>query len=199
MSAGEEAVAPGHSPARRPQVVVLNGVGSVGKSSTARALQAIAAKPLLHVAMDAFLHMLPRTLFGQPDGLVFEPIPGQGGPCVAVRSGPAVEQAMRGMRRAVAAMAAQGNDLIVDEVMLDGAKERNYRTLLAPFDARFVALHAPLEVLEAREQARGDRMAGLARWQFGRVHRGIAYDLEIDTATATPAECARVIRDAFGL
>ena len=183
----------------RPHVIILNGVGSVGKSTTARALQAITARPFLHVAMDAFLEMLPATLFGQPEGLVFETVHDQGKPSIVIRSGPVVEQALRGMRHAVAAMAAQGNDLIVDDVIIDGARAAEYRALLAPFALRFVGLFAPLEVLEARERARGDRAIGLARWQYDLVHRGIAYDLEIDTTTATPAEGARMIRDAFGL
>jgi chloramphenicol 3-O phosphotransferase len=182
-----------------PHIVILNGVGSVGKSATARALQAIATTPFLHVAMDAFLDMVPEKLFGQPDGLVFETVTDQGKPCIVIRSGPVVEQTMRGMRHAVAAMAAQGNNLIVDEVLIDGSKANEYRALLSLFDVRFVGLFAPLAVLEARERARGDRAIGLARWQFDRVHQGIAYDLEIDTALATPLECARMIRDAFGL
>ena len=36
------------------RIIILNGVGSAGKSSIARALQAITAKPFLYVAMDAF-------------------------------------------------------------------------------------------------------------------------------------------------
>jgi chloramphenicol 3-O phosphotransferase len=187
----------------RPHIIILNGVGSVGKSATARALQAIAARPFLHVAMDAFLDMVPEKLFGEPDGLVFETVQDEGQddgrPCIVIRPGPVVEQAMRGMRHAVAAMAAQGNNLIVDEVMIDATKATEYRALLAPFDVRFVGLFAPLAVLEARERARGDRAIGLARWQFGRVHQGISYDLEIDTALVTPLESARMIRDAFGL
>jgi chloramphenicol 3-O phosphotransferase len=183
----------------RPQILILNGVGSVGKSSTARALQAMVTTPFLYVAMDAFLDMLPKKLFGQAEGLVFETVWDQGKRCIVIRSGPLVEQAMRGMRHAVAAMAAQGNNLIVDEVMTHGATEREYRALLAPFDVRFVGLVAPLDVLEARERARGDREIGLARWQYDRVHRGITYDLEIDTTLATPSESACMIRDAFGL
>ncbi|MFZ3005690.1 MAG: hypothetical protein WA047_05905, partial [Phenylobacterium sp.] len=92
------------------QIVILNGVGRVGESSTARALQQICARPFLHVAMDAFLDMLPEATFGHADGMIFE--------------------------------------------------------------TRFVGLLAPLEVLEAREVARGDRQIGLARWQFDRVHAG---------------------------
>lgn len=58
----------------RPHVIILNGVGSMGKSSTARALQTITAEPFMHVTMDAFLDMLPANMFGHPDGLIFETI-----------------------------------------------------------------------------------------------------------------------------
>ncbi|MBP6546004.1 MAG: AAA family ATPase [Phenylobacterium sp.] len=181
------------------QIVILNGVGSVGKSSTARALQQICAQPFLHVAMDAFLAMLPEAMFGHADGMIFETLEDGGKPSVAIRTGPVMDVAMRGMRRAIAAMAGQGNSLIVDDVILDPADEADYRAVLSEFEVRFVGLLAPLEVLEARERARGDRAIGLARWQFDRVHAGRAYDLEIDTAATTPARNAEIIRDAFRL
>ena len=183
----------------RPRVIILNGVGSVGKSSTARALQTITATPFLHVAMDAFLDMLPEAMFGHPDGLIFEKNQDQGKPSIVIRSGPVLDRAMQGMRRAVAAMAAAGNNLIVDEVMTGPDKQQEYRVLLTGFDVRFVGLFAPLDVLEARERQRGDREIGLARWQYDRVHQGLTYDLTIDTAMITPLETARKIRDAFGL
>lgn len=184
---------------RRGEIIILNGVGSVGKTSTTRALQAITAEPFLHVALDAFIDMLPARLIGHPDGLTFDTAEAHGQPCVAIGSGPVVARAMRGMRRAVAAMAAEGNNLIIDEVMLGQDKARDYRDLLSGYTLRFVGLFAPLEVLEARERARGDRLIGLARWQFDRVHRGMTYDLEIDTNTHTPEACARLICDSFGL
>jgi chloramphenicol 3-O phosphotransferase len=181
------------------RVIVLNGTGSVGKSSTAKALQAITETPFLHVQMDTFLEMLPAAMFGHPDGYSFETVQDQGRPSVIIRTGPVMEQTMRGMRHAIAAMAAQGADLIVDDVMFCGAEQRVYRDLLAPFETYFVGLFAPLEVLEARESARGDRDIGLARWQYERVHAGLSYDLEIDTTLASPAECAEKIKAAFGL
>ncbi|WP_340644052.1 AAA family ATPase, partial [Phenylobacterium sp.] len=140
-----------------PQIIILNGVGSAGKSSTARALQKICARPFLHVSMDAFLDMIPPAMFGHADGLVFETLDDGGKPSVAIHSGPVMAAAMRGMRRAIAAMAAAGNSLIVDDVIIDPADEADYRALLAGFEVRFVGLFAPLEVLEARELARGDR------------------------------------------
>lgn len=181
------------------KVIVLNGVGSVGKSSTAKALQAVAGEPLLHVSMDAFLEMLPPGMFGHPDGLVFEPLVDEGRPSIAIHTGPVVARTLAGMRRAVAALAGQGSDLIVDEVMVGEGEADDYRALLGDHDLRFVGLMAPLDVLEAREKARGDREIGLARWQFARVHSGVTYDLEIDTTASSPEQSARRIAEAFGL
>ena len=184
-------------------VIILNGVGSVGKTSTAKALQAMAARPFLHVAMDGFLDMLPERLIGHADGLVFEAgvddASGEGAPSVAIRSGAVLKRAMQGMRHAVAAMARVGNDLVVDEVMIGGEALAEYRSLLEGITLRVVGMHAVLAVLEARERARGDRELGLARWQFTRVHREINYDLEIDTEAMTAEAAARAICGAFGL
>ncbi|MDP3746425.1 MAG: hypothetical protein Q8Q88_05175 [Phenylobacterium sp.] len=82
--------------APRPHVIIINGVGSVGKSSTARALQTVTAEPFLHVAMDAFVEMLPAAMFGHPEGLVFETVQDQGKPSVVIRTGGVLERAMRG-------------------------------------------------------------------------------------------------------
>jgi chloramphenicol 3-O phosphotransferase len=180
------------------RVVILNGVGSAGKGSIAKALQAITTDPFLHVEMDAFLNMLPQASFGHADGIIFETVEEDGKPLVAIRTGPVARRAFRGMRHAIAAIASQGNNLIVDEVMLNG-EMAEYKTLLSAFELFLVGVFAPLDVLEARERARGDRMIGLARWQYDRVHNGKAYDFEVDTGGATPLECAMLIKQRFGL
>jgi chloramphenicol 3-O phosphotransferase len=179
-------------------IILLNGVGSVGKSSIAKALQGITAEPFLHVAMDAFLDMMPERLFGHPDGITFETVHEDGKPSVVIREGPVSERTFRGMRHAIAAMAAEGNNLIVDDVML-GRANAEYTALLSGFQVFRVGVFAPLEVLEARERQRSDRMPGLARWQYHRVHQGVAYDLEIDTSSRKPLECAQAIKERFGL
>jgi chloramphenicol 3-O phosphotransferase len=180
------------------RILILNGAGSVGKSSIARAFQTISAEPFLHVAMDSFLDMLPTALMDSTDGLIFEAINDGKGPQIAIRAGPAINRTLRGMRRAILALALEGNNLIVDEVML-GSEMDDYKTLLADFDVSFIAVHAPLSILEERERWRGDRMIGLARWQYERVHAGKTYDLEIDASAATPEACARRIKDVFHL
>ena len=182
----------------RSRIVLLNGAGSAGKSSIAKALQQIAAEPFLHVEMDAFIDMLPAASFNRADGITFETTQQNGKPTVIVRSGPVAARAMRGMRRAVAAMAAAGNNLIVDEVLL-GEDGSDYAALLRPFEVFLVGVFAPLDVLEARERQRGDRLVGLARWQYDRVHKGMRYDLEVDTGTASAMACAELIAQRFRL
>jgi chloramphenicol 3-O phosphotransferase len=79
-------------------IVLLNGVGSAGKSSITRALQRIASRPFLHVAMDTFLDMLPPPFLNHPDGLQLTPTANG----VAIHAGPVVQRLLDGMRRAIA-------------------------------------------------------------------------------------------------
>ena len=101
------------------------------------------------------------------------------------------------MLTAARAEKEQGRDVVVGLVETHGRRETE--ALLEGFEVRFVGIFAPLDELEARERERGDRIIGLARWQFDRVHKGVAYDLEIDTTGATPMECAETIKEAFRL
>ena len=158
----------------------------------------MADEPFLHVEMDAFLAMLPDRYWNDPEGMVFETLEEGGKPSVAIKTGPVVERVLAGMRHAIAAMAGQGNNLIVDDVIM-AAEAEEYRRLLKGFDIMMIGVFAPLGVLEERERQRGDRMIGLARWQHERIHRGIAYDLKIDTAAASPQDCAVQIMTSLKL
>ena len=181
------------------RVIIVNGTSSVGKSSTIKALQSITSEPFMHVKFDAFLEMLPESMFGHPDGIVFETVQIDGKPSVTIEMGKNMLNALRGMRSSVAALASEGNNQIVDDVMLGADDQKYYRQVLGNTKVHFVGLFAPLEVLEQRERDRGDRQIGLARWQYDRVHHGVVYDLEIDTSGSTPIECAQTIAEAFAL
>ena len=105
---------------------------------------------------------------------------------------------LSGMHHAVATLAGLGNDVVVDHVLWYPPWLRECVALWRDFPTLFVAVHCPLPVVEARELARGDRSAkGVVRWQHGRVHRhgdlALPYDLEVDSSTATPRECAERI------
>jgi len=181
----------------QPRIIVLNGVGSVGKSSTARALQKLAAEPFLHVPGDSFLDMIAPRLWGDPSGIIFEQTEKDGLPAMGIKMGDALDRLMDGMRRSIAELARAGNNCIIDDVMLVPADQQAYRAACAGLRLEFVALHAPLQILEQRERTRGDRLIGLARWQYGRVHHGIEYDLEVDASVDDPQTIAHKIASAL--
>ena len=182
----------------RSKVIILNGTSSAGKSSLARALQAVAAQPFLHVQMDTFLEMMPPRCADNPEGLQILPLEGVDPPEVMIRTGPYAARVLRGMRHAIAAMANEGINLIVDDVMLD-KEQGEYQALLAGHDVAYVKVHATLEASERREVARGDREIGQVRWQYGRVHAHVSYDLEVDTTDRSPDACARYLAAALNL
>lgn len=181
------------------KVIVLNGTSSVGKTSAARAFQKIAREHFLHVQMDAFMEMLPERIWQEPDGISFVQRDIEGSLEVEITTGPAFERVMEGMRQSIAALAAAGNNCIVDDVMLQRTDQRSYRDCICTGTLQFVGLHAPLETLEGREAARGDRMPGLARWQFERVHRGMQYDLEIEVGELSSEAVALSIAEGLGI
>ncbi|GAA3485283.1 hypothetical protein GCM10018966_098160 [Streptomyces yanii] len=57
----------------------------------------------------------------------------------------------------------------------------------------WVGVRCESTVAAGREIARGDRVTGMAASQADVVHRGVVYDLEVDTTHAESMECARAI------
>lgn len=183
----------------RSRVIVFNGVGSVGKTSICRALQNLAAAPILHVKGDTFIGMIDPRLYDHPSGYTVTHQRVDEQPMLDIVIGPAIQRVMKGMRAAVGALAQAGNDCLVDDMMLSACDQASYVASCGGARLQFVGLHAPLHVVEARECSRGDRILGLARWQFDRVHRDISYDVEISTKDKSPTECAIEIANALDL
>jgi chloramphenicol 3-O phosphotransferase len=60
-----------------------------------------------------------------------------------------------------------------------------------------VRVDCALEVVEARERDRGDRLVGLARAQYDIVHRHPRYDARVDTAVDGPDVAAAAVLTAL--
>lgn len=181
-----------------PLILLLNGPGSAGKTTLARALQMQTREPFLHVAMDAFLEMQPPRHDNHPDTFFWTTTDDGGAPRTSFRTGPLGAALMRGYRKCITALAAEGWNVIADDVAT-AEDWADYRHRIAGFRLITIKVHAPLHILEARELARGDRMPGLARDQWQRVHAGIDYDFDVDTSVLSPEATARAICDQFDL
>jgi chloramphenicol 3-O phosphotransferase len=148
--------------------------------------------------MDTFLSMQPPRHDNHPDTFFWTTTVEDGPPITRFQTGPQGAALMRGFRRSIAALADEGWNVIADDVAT-AADWEGYRKCLGQHRLLTIKVHAPLGVLEERERTRGDRMAGLARDQWQRIHEGIAYDLDVDTGKLTPEAAARTITGAFGL
>lgn len=162
-------------------VVVLNGGSSAGKTSIGRCLQDLLPRPWLLLGVDDLIDVAPPSLVSYgPEGEV-----------ILGSQWRALEAAWS---RGVAAMARAGAGVIIDDVFLDGAvSQERTREYLEGLDVLWVGVHCDPDVAAARERARGDRPAGMAAGQALAVHRGVAYDVVVDSTTASPGECASLI------
>ncbi|MEU6539042.1 chloramphenicol phosphotransferase [Streptomyces sp. NPDC047000] len=112
-----------------------------------------------------------------------------------------LRRAWMGFHRAVAGMAAAGNNVVVDHVLSERWRLLDCLGLFAPGDVVLVGVCCSLQELELelelerRERERGDRPASLAAHQFKRVHAHGLYDIECDATTVSAVDCARQIRD----
>lgn len=94
----------------------------------------------------------------------------------------------------VATMARAGARVIVDEVFLGGAEsQQRWRLVLEGLPVLWVGVRCTAEVAAGGETARGDRTPGMAVRQAELVHRGVRYDVEVDTARQEAIACARTI------
>lgn len=153
-------------------IIYLNGVSSVGKSSIAAALQEVLDEPYAHVALDHFGVMVPK-----PDGEAFFN-----------------RYVIFAMHGCVAAFAAAGANVIVDQVLLDPAWFADAVRRMQGYPVWFVGVQCALHELERREREPGNRRTGQAWVQLQRVHAHGPYDLEVDTTQNSPRECALEIK-----
>ena len=161
------------------QIILLNGTSSSGKSSIAKELLRMLDSPYYHLPVDAFNAMRDRRSL-PPEAL-----------------DEVLYRMRRGFHRAIAGMAAGGNNIVVDHVLSEPWRLTDCLEVFAPFDVVFVGVHCSATELELRERARGDRPAGLAAQQLNVVHVHGLYDIECDTTTTSPHDCARQIKDAL--
>lgn len=170
-------------------VIIVNGASSSGKTSIVKALQASFEEPYLDAGLDRFLWMLPGRYLNRP---LWDDVLG-----LATSAGHTGHRLVRGMHRAIAALAYAGNNVVADHVLVEPAWASDIAGCLGDLNAWLVGVNCPLEMLIEREKARNDRTLGQAQAQYDLVHRYATYDLEVDTSVLTPEQCAEAIHGAI--
>lgn len=152
----------------RAAAILLNGTSSSGKSTLALALQKAMPEPLLYVSNDKFIFMTPEHVLKDD----------------AVRP-KVLMPLLSAFHRSLPLIAGCGFPMIIDHVIERRDWMDEIAEALRGLDVWFVKVDCPLEELERREIARGDRQVGFAKMQMEWVHRHGDYDAEVNTFTHT--------------
>jgi chloramphenicol 3-O phosphotransferase len=143
-------------------IIFINGTSSSGKTTIARELQKRIPEPFCYYASDQLADQGFRSRKAY------------------VQAPSERERFFDGFHRSIVAFGEAGNDLIVEHIVEEQTWADDLVRLLSPFDVFWVGVHAPVEELERREEARGDRRPGEARFHL-KTHRYMRYDLEVDS------------------
>jgi chloramphenicol 3-O phosphotransferase len=160
-----------------PTIILLNGASSAGKTSLCKQLQVILDLPLMHLQEDAFVFNTYHERWTQP---------GPGEHIFAIT--------MLAYYRSIRACVSAGHNLLVDTGFYSADLVHQFVRELHDLPIWLVGVHCALPELERREQARGDRQAGIAREQFSTIHSHVQYDIEVDTSDASFEACAEQIK-----
>jgi chloramphenicol 3-O phosphotransferase len=153
-----------------PDVILLNGASSSGKSTLARALQLALPEPYLNYSSDLLIDggLLPRVERTTDDT-------------------PWSWNALRpkffqGFHRSVPALVGSGNRVVVEHVVEREDWLHELVDLLRSSSVFYVGVICPLTEIESRERRRGDRYIGEGRSHIeDGIHTWSNYDLVIDT------------------
>jgi chloramphenicol 3-O phosphotransferase len=198
-------------PRHWPDLIVVNGPSSAGKTTLCRALQAAIAEPYLCIGFDDFVFCsAPRYYLGADtaaqastddftaQGVEMVRTSAPGGPVtVEAVFGPVFRRLIDAMGPAVRALVDGGNPVIFDDVLHDRPMYESRRRAFEGLDVFTVGVVCALDVLEERERSRGDRVVGRARGLAEVVHAFWAYDVVVDTGTTEPEGCVAEVLAAL--
>lgn len=169
-----------------PQILVLNGASSAGKSSLGRSLQGQLGAGWFMLGVDDLLGAIMP--FGDDPDLLHVSSHGVVHPTDAFR------QAEAAWYAGVAAVAKQAPGLILDEVLLEGgSSQARLSDALAELPLVWIGVVCDLAIGQRRERLRGDRVVGMHAEQRQRVHEGVKYDYVVDTSRLSAYEAAQEV------
>jgi chloramphenicol 3-O phosphotransferase len=153
-------------------IIVLNGTSSSGKTSLAQAFQLQSLDVYLLCSLDMCWDMTPHKI---PAGS---------------HNFPNMKLALI---KSVKALAETGHNVIVDIIFCGDKTYQELKTELNGFNFKIIKVECPIDELNKRELARGDRKLGLAKSQLKSIHQGTVYDIAINTYENTTDECLKIL------
>ena len=155
---------------KKGRILLFNGTSSAGKTTLAWEMQTYAPSYWYWLPVDHFLDVVPVQQWDNDEN--------EEGYRFAVDL----------YHDCIKEVCDQGKDVIADTVICDEYTLSSFTKRLKPYNVILVKVTCPVEELNKREAARGDRDIGLAASQINTLvpHE---YDLTVDTYAQFTKEC----------
>lgn len=169
-----------------PQIILLNGASSSGKTVFCGSLRKILPVPFFYYSSDQLVDsgMLPELDRYREDAPfswnILRP------------------RFFGGFHQSIAAFAGSGVNLLVEHIVEAPEWFDDLVRLLSPFRVHYAGIMCSLEEMERREAARGDRRIGEGRSHLeDGIHTWSGYDTVLDTSACSPEENARILMESI--
>ncbi|MEJ6022409.1 phosphotransferase-like protein [Ramlibacter sp. PS4R-6] len=162
-----------------PQLVVISGGSSSGKTTLARALQEeLMPRPWLHFSIDAVLECLPKSVLDRANRY---------NDWSLIDSRAVTAAAFQCVR----VLLERGHSVVFECVVASERAAGNLLRALGEFQPVMVGLRCSWEETERRTLSRGDRTLEEAEHGYWHASDALVLDYEIDTSLRTPRDIAR--------
>ncbi len=157
----------------RGRIVYLSGLTSTGKTSIVEEIGKRRGRLFCRLGFDLFEETLPP--WAADDERLYA-------------------KAILALYAAARTFSDQGLPVLVDGLVMNlpGLEDhaRRLREAFAGYPLTLVEVRCPMEILRARNTARGDRQPDQSARQMAKVDPGLTYDFVVDTSLYTPAQSA---------
>jgi chloramphenicol 3-O phosphotransferase len=155
-------------------ILLINGPSIAGKTTLSWELQTNAPGYWYWLPLDCFLDAVPSQQWDKDRDEAFK-------------------TAFDLYYNCIKLISDQGKDIIVDTVMCSKDAFASFENKLLGYSVIMVKVTCPVDELNRRELARGDRDIGLAAGQVEIMVPQQCYDLVLDTHAQSTQDCARQI------
>ena len=152
-------------------ICYLNGVSSCGKTSISKELLKTFSEPTIYLSLDN-VHQNLCDRYNNDEWELYN-------------------KECYGLHRSAEVWYKQGFNVILDSVLETKKLYDDAKKVLPT--AIFIGVFVSLETLLQREKQRGRNDFKLVKYQYSRVHKGIKYDLEINSEDTTPIDLSQEI------
>ncbi len=157
-------------------IILINGASGSGKTTLCRQLNKQLFFPYLHISIDRFYEGLPQ-----------KPMTALQYACL-----PTIYQ---GFLASIQAFAAVGNRVLLDIILTNDTMKSSMICSFSSVPTHLIGLSCPADLLEQRNRKRVKPRSPIIKSQIDTVHKSMLYDLQLDTRTFSPTQCAdQVVR-----